>query len=151
MGVGSGLAATAAQQGLGSTGRGNERSIEDQRLGGLIGDSNSYDNNNSRSGHTGQGSNLREAMSDAQGHNTRSSGGLGSSGALGGAAAVGTGAAGAAGLTAGQRDPSGHGAGAGKDGMLAQPQYETGLTSELERRAQKSGTHAAGFGTHGNE
>lgn len=86
---------------------------------------------------------MREAMDDASGNRS----GAGGLGAGAGAAAVGT--AGASGL--GASSTSGHGAGAGEKGMLAQPQHETGLTNELERRAQKSGTHAAGFGTHGNE
>lgn len=95
---------------------------------------------------------MQEAISDARGGGHSGSSGLAGASAVGtGAGLTGAGAAGAAGLTSGQRDPSGHGAGAGEKGMLAQPQHETGLTSELERRAQKAGTHAAGFGTHGNE
>ncbi|KAK9896389.1 hypothetical protein P389DRAFT_171539 [Cystobasidium minutum MCA 4210] len=154
MGVGGGLAATAASQGLGS--HGQQRGIEDQRLGGLVGDSSSYGS----SGHTGRGSNMTEATRDASGHHDGSSSSRMGAGA--GAAAIGTGAGlgaagassgnhgGSSGLTSGSRDASGHGAGAGEKGMLSQPQYETGLTNELERRAQQAGTHAAGFGSHGN-
>lgn len=140
-GVGGGLAATAASQGLGSTGQ--SRSIEDQRLGGLVGDDNSYNNSSSSTSRSGG------ALGAGAGAAAIGTAGAGAYGASSGHGSSGHG--GAAGLTSGQRDASGHGAGAGEQGMLAQPQYETGLTSELERRAQKSGTHAAGFGTHGNE
>ena len=144
MGVGGGLAATAASHGLGN--QRQERSIEDQRLGGLIGDDPSYGSgHSSTAGRVGQGAGASAVgTGTGSGSHSHSSGGLGAAGAGAGAAG------GVAGLTAGQRDPSGHGAGAGDKGMLAQPQHATGLVGELERRAQASGTHVAGFGSQGN-
>lgn len=78
------------------------------------------------SGRTGHGSNLNEAIDDAsRGGNTGT--GLSSG-------------------TGGQGGPG------GDSSLLAKPTHSgSKLVGELEERAQKAGTHAAGFGSHGKE